>query len=138
MKSWIVDTGPLIALLEEAEQDHAWVVETVRSAPLPLLTCDAVLTEACFLLKRQHRDPNDLLHMAKVGFFRVDFDFNREQAAIRELLARYATRPMSFADACLVRMNELHPDSEIWTLERDFTIYRRNRRSSIPLISPFG
>ncbi len=137
MKIWLVDTGPLIALLEEAEKDHAWVVEALRSAPKPLLTCDAVLTEACFLLKRQHRDPNDLLIMAESGFFRVTFDFNREQASIRSLLARYADLPMSFADACLVRMNELHPESEIWTLDRDFKIYRRNGRSSIPLISPF-
>ena len=69
MKIWLVDTGPLIALLEEAEKDHAWVVEALRSAPLPLLTCDAVLTEACFLLKRQHRDPNDLLIMAETVSF---------------------------------------------------------------------
>jgi len=137
VKIWLVDTGPLIALLEEAEKDHTWVVEALRSAPLPLLTCDAVLTEACFLLKRQRRDPNDLLIMAESGFFRVAFEFNREKAAIRSLLARYADLPMSFADACLVRMNELHPESEIWTLDRDFKIYRRNGRSSIPLISPF-
>lgn len=137
MKVWLVDTGPLIALLEAAEQDHAWVVETLRSAPLPLLTCDAVLTEACFLLKRQHRDPNDLLIMAERGLFRVAFDFNREHPAIRSLLTGYANLPMSYADACLVRMNELHPESVIWTLDRDFKIYRRNRRSSIPLISPF-
>ena len=89
------------------------------------------------MLKRQHRDPNDLLIMAETGLFRVAFDFNREQAAIRNLLARYADLPMSFADACLVRMNELHPESEIWTLDLDFKIYRRNGRSSIPLISPF-
>ena len=137
MKIWLVDTGPLIALLEEAEKDHAWVVEALRSAPLPLLTCDAVLTEVCFLLKRQHRDPNDLLAMAQSGFFRVAFDFNREHSAIRDLLDRYADLPMSFADACLVRMSELHPDSAIFTLDRDFKIYRRHRRSSIPLISPF-
>lgn len=137
MKVWLVDTGPLIALLEEAEQDHLWVVETMRHAPLPLLTCDAVLTEACFLLKRMHRDPNDLLIMAERGVFRIAFDFNREHAAIRTLLAGYADLPMSFADACLVRMNEVHPESEVWTLDRDFRVYRRHGRSSIPLISPF-
>jgi uncharacterized protein len=137
VKSWIADTGPLIALLEEAEKYHAWTVETVRSAPQPLLTCEAVLTEACFILKRQRRDPNDLLIMAERGFFRVAFDFNREQAAVRDLLAAYADLPMSFADACLVRMCELHPESAVWTLDRDFRIYRRHRRSSIPLVSPF-
>lgn len=138
MKTWLVDTGPLIALLEEAEKHHAWVVEAVRAAPRPLLTCEAVLTEACFLLKRERRDPNDLLIMAQSGFFRVAFDFNREHSALRDLLTRYADRPMSFADACLVRMAERHPDSPVWTLDSDFKIYRRNRHSSIPLISPFA
>lgn len=137
MKIWLADTGPLIALLERAEKDHLWAAETIRSAPLPLLTCEAVLTEACFILKRQRRDPNDLLIMAKRGLFRVTFDFNREQDAIRHLLGRYANLPMSFADACLVRMCELHPEAEVWTLDRDFQIYRRGGRSSIPLISPF-
>ena len=44
---------------------------------------------------------------------------------------------MSFADACLVRMAEQHPEASVWTLDRDFKIYRRNRRSAIPLISEF-
>ncbi len=137
MKIWLADAGPLIALLEQAEQDHVWAVDAMRNAPLPLLTCEAVLTEACFLLKRQKRDPNDLLVMAKRDFFRVAFDFNREQDAIRSLLASYADLPMSFADACLVRMSELRPEAAVWTLDRDFKIYRRNRHSLVPLISPF-
>jgi predicted nucleic acid-binding protein len=137
VKNWIADTGPLIALLEKEEKYHEWTVEMVRSAPQPLLTCEAVVTEACFILKRQRRDPNDLLIMAERGFFRVAFDFNREQAAIRQLLVTYADLPMSFADACLVRMSELNAESAVWTLDRDFRVYRRHRRSSIPLISPF-
>jgi len=44
---------------------------------------------------------------------------------------------MSFADACLVRMCELNAEAAVWTLDRDFRIYRRHRRSSIPLVSPF-
>ena len=44
--------------------------------------------------------------------------------------------PMSFADACVVRLSELHPRAEVWTTDSDFTIYRRNRRSPIPLRMP--
>jgi predicted nucleic acid-binding protein len=44
---------------------------------------------------------------------------------------------MSFADACLVRMTELHRDSRILTLDRDFAAYRRNGRERIPLLAPW-
>lgn len=50
----------------------------------------------------------------------------------------YKNVPMSFADACLVCMVEQSPDSEVFTLDRDFTIYRQQRRRLIPLIAPFS
>jgi hypothetical protein len=43
---------------------------------------------------------------------------------------------MSFADACLVRMSEIHPSSVVWTLDRDFSVYRQHGRQTIPLITP--
>jgi predicted nucleic acid-binding protein len=46
----IVDTGPLVALLDSREPHHAWARETLRSLQTPLHTCEAVLSEACFLL----------------------------------------------------------------------------------------
>ena len=49
---------------------------------------------------------------------------------------RYADQPMSLADACLVRLSELHPDAYILTLDSDFRIYRRNGRSQIPALLP--
>jgi len=51
-------------------------------------------------------------------------------------MARYQSVPMSFADACLVRMSELWPKTPVFTLDSDFRIYRRNKRQSIPLIAP--
>ncbi|HNG34544.1 MAG TPA: pilus assembly protein, partial [Blastocatellia bacterium] len=56
--------------------------------------------------------------------------------AVSKLLEKYADVPMSFADACLVRMSELYPDSAVFTLDSDFKIYRRNGRQAIPLIFP--
>ncbi len=51
-------------------------------------------------------------------------------------MQRYADQPMSFADACLVRMTELHPDSMLITLDGDFRVYRRHGRQAIPLATP--
>jgi len=47
-------------------------------------------------------------------------------------------RPMSLADACLVRMAELYDEAAVLTLDSDFTIYRKNGRQVIPLIAPFA
>ena len=49
---------------------------------------------------------------------------------------KYANVPMSFADACLVRMTELYPNSAVLTLDSDFRIYRKNKNQVIPVIIP--
>ena len=59
-----------------------------------------------------------------------------ELAAVRRLLERYVERPMSLADACLVRMSELLDDSVVITLDRDFSVYHRHGRQVIPVMSP--
>ena len=51
-------------------------------------------------------------------------------------MARYTNVPMSLADACLVRMSELYPDSLVLTNDSDFAIYRRNRNQTIPTLMP--
>ena len=56
--------------------------------------------------------------------------------SLRALMKKFANVPMSLADACLVRMTELDQKSVVLTLDRDFGIYRRNRRQVVPTISP--
>lgn len=51
-------------------------------------------------------------------------------------MSKYRNVPMSVADACLVRMSELHRGSLVLTVDRDFAIYRRKRTHPIPLLSP--
>lgn len=64
----------------------------------------------------------------------IRFNLKDDLDAVRELLRRYADRPVSFADACLVRMTEAIPGSSIPTLDGDFRIYRRHGRQTIPVI----
>ena len=51
-------------------------------------------------------------------------------------MLRYRNRPMSLADACLVRLSELHTSGEVFTLDSDFRIYRRHGNRVIPLLIP--
>ena len=66
----------------------------------------------------------------------VDEAFPREAIEILRLLRRYNDTPMSFADACLVRMAELNDDAIIFTTDNDFRTYRKHGRQAIPLIIP--
>ena len=102
----------------------------------PILTCEAVLAEACFLLQRGKIPSSLLLQMIERGVLQTGFASEPEARHLRILIARYSDVPMSFADACLVRMSELNPKAQVWTTDSDFAIYRRDRRSLIPLISP--
>jgi uncharacterized protein len=67
---------------------------------------------------------------------RVALTVQQEQADLRALLHRYRNRPMSLADACLVRLSEIHATGEVFTLDSDFRIYRRHGNKVIPVLMP--
>ena len=137
MKTWLIDTGPLVALLVGDDTQHEWAVEQSKHAPATVVTCEAVISEALFLLKRDGHDADDLFALVEIGFLRSDFDFHAEYRHVSDLMRRYRERPMSFADACLVRMAEAHADASVWTLDRDFHFYRKHRRQTISLVTPW-
>ncbi|CDM97745.1 MAG: PIN domain-containing protein [Limnospira sp. PMC 1291.21] len=132
----IIDTGPLVALLNKRDSWHEWVKQEVAQVKPPLLTCESVISEACFLLKNLHNGQESVIYLLNNGTIQISFRLNEEAASIQELSRRYQSVPMSLADACIVRMAELYPQSMVLTLDSDFTIYRKNRNQEIPLIMP--
>lgn len=136
MRQVLLDTGPLVALIDKRDQYHAWATTTVATLPAPFLTCESVISEACFLLSRVTNGKNAVVGMVKAGHLKISFDLESEIDRVGELLIRYQSVPMSLADACLVRMSELFSESTVLTLDNDFTIYRRNTNQTIPVIMP--
>jgi uncharacterized protein len=98
----LVDTGPLVAAIDRRDRWHEWAVKELASVEAPLLTCEAVVSEACFLLQRVYGGRNALLGMLTDGLVKVPFQFSQELMVIKDLLVRYESVPMSLADACLV------------------------------------
>jgi predicted nucleic acid-binding protein len=136
MKRVIVDTGPLVALLNRADKHHQWTRTALEEVEPPMATCEAVLSEACFLLRRTNGGQDAVLELVARGVVSVAFSLAAELLAVRKLMERYSSVPMSLADACLVRMSELESRATVVTLDSDFKIYRRNRRQTIPLLHP--
>ena len=131
-----LDTGPLVALLHRRDFYHNWAVEQFPKLGSPLLTCKSVLSEACHLLRGIPRSTETVLKLMETGLVQIAFDLSSELSAIRKLADRYSNVPMSLADACLVRMSELHHNSTIFTTDSDFHIYRKHNNQPIPLIIP--
>ena len=135
-KVTLVDAGPLVAHLDQSERHHRWANEAWATVAEPLTTCEAVLTEACFLLQRWPEAIDALIGRVETGQLKVE-SLADEAAALRALMKRYRSVPMSYADACLVRLSERFPSSVLITLDTDFDVYRRNGRQVIPLLAPF-
>ncbi|MBZ5594047.1 MAG: PIN domain-containing protein [Acidobacteriia bacterium] len=132
----MLDTGPLVSFLASGLRHHLWTVEQWKRLRPPLLTCEPVLTEAAFLLKRERRDVDALFALLERGVIRVAVAVQEEQADLRALMHRYRNRPMSLAHACLVRLSEIHTSGEVFTLDADFRIYRRHGNKVIPVLMP--
>jgi predicted nucleic acid-binding protein len=133
----LTDTGPLIAYLDPHDQWHEWSVRQWSELSKPVLTCEPVITEACFLISRYGGSPDEIMELVREGLFQIALQLSEEAASITTLLRRYADTPMSLADACLVRLAELHHNCRVLTLDRDFVRYRRHGRNVIPLLAPW-
>jgi len=136
MKCVIANAGPHVAMLERDDQDHAWAVREGRRLPPKMLSCEAVLSEVHFLTQDLPEAKARIEGWLADGRLELPFTVRDHHSLVHELMARYANVPMSFADACLVRMSELWPDAPLFTLDSDFRVYRRNKRQSLPLICP--
>jgi hypothetical protein len=95
-----------------------------------------VLAEATHLLRKVPEAAVGVLELVVRQFVQVDFRLDTEVLALRTLITRYRSVPMSLADACLVRMSELDPKASVLTTDSDFRVYRRSGRLAIPVIMP--
>ncbi|MGQ0736596.1 MAG: type II toxin-antitoxin system VapC family toxin [Acidobacteriota bacterium] len=135
-QSVLLDTGPLVALVNVRDGDHEWAVAQWSQIEPPLLTCESVISEACFLLAQTTTGGAPVLEMLARKAVSIPFRLDEHVRSVRTLMRKYAGVPMSVADACLVRMLELTAHATLLTLDEDFRIYRKHGRQMIPLMIP--
>ncbi len=135
-KAVLIDSGPLVAVLRRRDQHHGWARAHFEAGVEPFLTCEAVVSECFFLLERAREGKQALSALLERGIVLVEFSFALQRAETLRLIRRYNDMPMSFADACLVRMAEQIDAATIFTTDADFRTYRKNGRQMIPLITP--
>lgn len=132
--SVVVDAGFLVALLSKRDRHHDWAKAQALASPPSWQTCEAVLSETFYLLHSRGVPP--LAALLRRGALVPTFASAPDVERLLGLMQRYADLPMSFADACLVRMSETLPDPILLTTDTDFHIYRRHGRQTMPLRTP--
>jgi uncharacterized protein len=131
----IIDTGPLVALLNRTDSHHTWVVQQLNNIQPPMITCEAVLAEATHLTREVSGARAALIEMVGEDFLSIGIALTDHHCAILAMVRRYTDVPMSLADACLVRLAEIYPQSPVFTLDNDFGVYRKSGRQVIDVIT---
>ena len=135
MKKIIADAAGIIALIDKRDEFHQWAAAQAENLPIPFLTCEAVISESCYLLHNIYKGEKTVLSYLKKGILQIDFSLSNEIEAVEILMKKYENVPMSLADACLVRMSEKIENSAIFTLDSDFYIYQINDRDTFDVLS---
>jgi len=130
----LLDTGVIVAWLDRSEKYHRACQEAVDEVVGPLITCEPVITEACYLLRRIPGASEAVLENVRSGVFQLPIPLAHAAAAIQRMLRKYKDRQVDLADACLVHLaNELRT-GEILTLDRDFKVYRWGANKAFHLV----
>jgi predicted nucleic acid-binding protein len=128
MPAVLVDTGPLVALLDRSDPYHVNCQETLRSIDDSLVTVWPVVTETTYMLRAYWPAQDALWEMIETGAVEILPLGIDDVPRMRDLMRKYRDLPMDLADAALVRVAERERLRRIFTLDRrDFQIYRPSR-----------
>ena len=130
----LLDTGVIVALLDRNESQHERCRTELRALSGALVTCEAVIVEACYLLRGLRGAPETILENVEKRVFQIPFRLDESAAGVQALMKRYARVPMDLADACLVSLADALGTGRILTLDSDFRIYRWRRTRPFELL----
>jgi predicted nucleic acid-binding protein len=136
VRTWLLDTGPLIAYLNAKDPDHARVSARLDSFGGQLATTGAVITEAMHFVSAAREGAGLLSNFVAASSVAIyDYAQPPELRAAVDLMARYHDVPMDYADATLVLLGGRLELAEILTLDRrGFSVFRLPRGKSFRLV----
>jgi hypothetical protein len=132
----LIDTGALLALVDAGDRWHTECLAAYESSRLPLLTTGSVLTETFHHAMRRRRDLRQpTWEFLRLGSILLAPITDADLPALDALMARYADRPMDFADATLVHVAARESLNTILTIDHaDFETYRIGRNAKFRIL----
>lgn len=122
MRSILVDTGPLVALLDRNDRWHGRVRAYLARYRGGLITTWPVLTEAASLCGVEEQIA--IVGMVESGTIDIAPQTSGDAARIKWYLAKYRDRVPDLADLSLLALADATGVDSILTIDSDFQIYR--------------
>ena len=138
MKPVLLDTGVIVASLDRSERFHEKCVEIIAGLASPLVTCEAVIAESCYLLRTLKGAPEAILANVAEGIFQIPLSLTQSAEQVRRTMHKYRDVDIDLADACLIHLATELASAEILTLDRDFEVYRWGRKQAFRMLVPLG
>jgi len=120
----LLDTGVIVALLDRSEHHHKACVDALTRISAPLVTCESVIAESCYLLRNLTGAKDAILENVASGVFQIPLRLTDAASDVRRILRKYKDRDVDLADACLIHLATEFKTGEILTLDSDFRVYR--------------
>jgi len=134
VKPVLLDTGCIVALLDRSERHHPQCKQKIQGLSAPLITCEAVIAEACYLVRHLRGASEAILDNVRSGVFQIPLQLSQEAGDVTKILGKYRDREIDLADACLIVLANRYEAGAVLTLDKDFQVYRWGRNKAFELL----
>ena len=117
---------------------HFATAAAVANLAAPVITCEPVIAEACYLLRRVNGAGEAILENVEAGIFQIPFRLSESAREVRRLIHKYRDHGIDLADACLIHLANQFGTGAILTLDRDFRVFRWGRNHAFDIIIPLA
>ena len=127
MKPVLLDTSVLVSLIDASQRSHTKCVEALAEMQNPIITCEGVIAESCYLLRSRPLGVAKILENVRTGKIELPLPLSKCVTKVEGYFKKYRNVPSSFVDAHLIALAEHVNSPLIFTLDSDFSIYRWGR-----------
>lgn len=138
MKSVLLDTGMIVALLDSTDSYHARCSDAMADIGAPLVTCETVIAESCYLLRQVEGAAEAILHSVANREFLIPISLADAAIPVRRVMAKYRDRRIDLADAFLIHLADEFDTGDILTVDRDFRVYRWGKNNHFQVLVDLG
>jgi predicted nucleic acid-binding protein len=135
----LIDTGPIVALLDKRDQHHETCKTHAERLPEVLTTCWPVVTEACYLLRHRPDLVERFIEAINEGYYELLDIPSEEITQVGGVMEKYGDQEIDLADACLVHLACRENITTVFTVDdRHFQLFRDDARQPLRLVPGLG